>query len=75
MEQLSSFATAVESRVQVDGKMVTSRGPGTTMEYAVTLVEQLFGREKAEAVAGPLVYISAVNFIFANVVFSGPLLY
>lgn len=55
MEQLSSFATAVESRVQVDGKMVTSRGPGTTMEYAVTLVEQLFGKEKAEEVGGPLV--------------------
>ncbi|KAK3424466.1 protein DJ-1 homolog B isoform X1 [Eucalyptus grandis] len=55
MEQLSSFATAVESRVQVDGKTVTSRGPGTTMEYAVTLVEQLFGKEKAEEVGGPLV--------------------
>ncbi|KAF8024162.1 hypothetical protein BT93_F1376 [Corymbia citriodora subsp. variegata] len=55
MEQLSSLATAVESRVQVDGKTVTSRGPGTTMEYAVTLVEQLFGKEKAEEVAGPLV--------------------
>lgn len=55
MEQLSSFAMAVESRVQVDGKTVTSRGPGTTMEYAVTLVEQLFGKEKAEEVGGPLV--------------------
>ncbi|KAI3441480.1 uncharacterized protein J3R85_002060 [Psidium guajava] len=55
MEQLSSLATAVESRVQVDGKVVTSRGPGTTMEYAVTLVEQLFGKEKAGEVAGPLV--------------------
>ncbi|KAI4321814.1 hypothetical protein MLD38_035151 [Melastoma candidum] len=56
MEQLSSFASAVvESRVQVDGKVVTSRGPGTTMEYAVTLVELLFGKEKANEVAGPLV--------------------
>lgn len=74
MEQLSTLATAVESRVQVDGKVVTSRGPGTTMEYAVTLVEQLFGKEKAGEVAGPLVYVSSLNFIFANVVFSVPLL-
>ncbi|PPR92648.1 hypothetical protein GOBAR_AA28023 [Gossypium barbadense] len=55
MEQLQSCATAVESRVQQDGKVVTSRGPGTTMEFAVTLVEQLYGKEKADEVSGPLV--------------------
>ncbi|XP_015899120.3 protein DJ-1 homolog B [Ziziphus jujuba] len=55
MEQLASSANAVEARVQVDGKVITSRGPGTTMEYAVTLVEQLFGKEKADEVSGPLV--------------------
>ncbi|XVF88032.1 hypothetical protein PTKIN_Ptkin19aG0016700 [Pterospermum kingtungense] len=55
MEQLASSATAVESRVQQDGKVVTSRGPGTTMEFAVALVEQLYGKEKADEVSGPLV--------------------
>lgn len=55
MEQLSSSAIAVESRVQKDGKVVTSRGPGTTLEYSVTLVEQLYGKQKADEVAGPLV--------------------
>lgn len=55
MEQLPSSTTAVESRVQVDGKVVTSRGPGTTMEYSVALVEQLYGKEKADEVSGPLV--------------------
>ncbi|KAL7103708.1 hypothetical protein ACP275_08G196300 [Erythranthe tilingii] len=55
MEQLSSSASAVESRVQQDGKVVTSRGPGTTMEYAVALVELLYGKEKADEVSGPLV--------------------
>ncbi|XP_019193862.1 PREDICTED: protein DJ-1 homolog A-like [Ipomoea nil] len=55
MEQLSSSANAVESRVQVDGNVVTSRGPGTVMEYAVALVEQLYGKEKADEVSGPLV--------------------
>lgn len=55
MEQLSSSsATTVESRVQQDGKVVTSRGPGTAMEYSVALVEQLFGKEKADEVSGPL---------------------
>ncbi|XP_048498782.1 protein DJ-1 homolog B isoform X2 [Beta vulgaris subsp. vulgaris] len=55
MEQLSSSATVVESRVQQDGKVVTSRGAGTTMEYSVTLVEQLYGKQKADEVVGPLV--------------------
>lgn len=56
MEQLSSSAIAVESRVLQDGNVVTSRGPGTAMEYAVVLVEQLYGKEKADEVSGPLVY-------------------
>uniref|UniRef100_A0A0D9WQW1 DJ-1/PfpI domain-containing protein n=1 Tax=Leersia perrieri TaxID=77586 RepID=A0A0D9WQW1_9ORYZ len=44
-----------ESRVQIDGNCVTSRGPGTAMEYSVVLVEQLYGKEKADEVAGPMV--------------------
>lgn len=55
MDKLPSDVTPVESRVQVDGKAVTSRGPGTTMEFAVALVEQLFGKDKAQEVARPLV--------------------
>ncbi|KAL3508752.1 hypothetical protein ACH5RR_028153 [Cinchona calisaya] len=55
MEQLSSTASASESIIEQDGKVVTSRGPGTAMEYAVALVEQLFGKEKADEVSGPLV--------------------
>ncbi|KAK4745847.1 hypothetical protein SAY87_012159 [Trapa incisa] len=55
MEQLASCATTVESRVQQDGNVVTSRGPGTTMEYAVSLIQQLCGKDKADEVTGPLV--------------------
>lgn len=55
MEQLSSTATTVESRVQQDGNAITSRAPGTTMEFSVALVEQLFGKDKADSVKGPLV--------------------
>lgn len=66
MEQLAPTATAVESRVQVDGRVVTSRGPGTTMEFAVALVEQLYGREKAKEVSVPLVFtFSPVHTFFS----------
>ena len=40
----------VENRVVVDDNCVTSRGPGTSLEFALTLVEKLYGREKAEEV-------------------------
>ncbi|RWR96348.1 Chaperone YajL [Cinnamomum micranthum f. kanehirae] len=55
MEKLSSVASVVESRVIQDGYAITSRGPGTAMEFAVALVEQLYGKEKADEVAGPMV--------------------
>jgi len=37
--------TFVEDRVVVDGKVVTSRGPGTALEFALTLVGILSGPE------------------------------
>ncbi|KAK2986613.1 hypothetical protein RJ640_004369 [Escallonia rubra] len=55
MEKLSSSATTVESRVHQDAQHVTSRGPGTSMEFGVALVELLFGQEKAAEVSEPLV--------------------
>ena len=45
----------VESRVAVDGTCVTSRGPGTALEFALKLVELLYGQEKAKEVAAPMV--------------------
>jgi transcriptional regulator GlxA family with amidase domain len=48
------IARALEWR-QVDGNVVTSRGPGTAIEFALALVEILFGADKAKAVAGPMV--------------------
>ncbi|KAF3779683.1 DJ-1-like protein B [Nymphaea thermarum] len=60
MDKLSS-AVPVDSRVQQDGKVVTSSGPGTAMEFALVLVEQLFGKEKRDEVAGPLLLYSDHN--------------
>lgn len=45
----------VPSRVVVDGNLITSRGPGTALEFALAVVAALFGPEKAKDVAGPMV--------------------
>lgn len=45
---------AVASRVVVDGKCVTSQGPGTALEFALTLVALLMGDAKAKEVAAPM---------------------
>jgi 4-methyl-5(b-hydroxyethyl)-thiazole monophosphate biosynthesis len=53
-ERLENRAGA-ESRVVVDGDVVTSRGPGTAIEFALKIVELLFGSEKAAEVGKPMV--------------------
>jgi protein deglycase len=45
----------VEERVVVDGNLVTSRGPGTAVEFALKLVELLDGKEKADAIGESMV--------------------
>lgn len=47
--------SCVEDRVVVDGSLTTSRGPGTSFEFALALVKQLYGEDKAKEVAGPMV--------------------
>ncbi len=46
--------TYVDDPVVVDGKLVTSRGPGTAMDFALTLIELLAGKEKRDEVEGLL---------------------
>lgn len=45
----------VAERVVVDGQLVTSQGPGTTFEFALTIIELVAGVDKARAVAAPMV--------------------
>jgi 4-methyl-5(b-hydroxyethyl)-thiazole monophosphate biosynthesis len=40
--------TAVDDRVVVDGNVITSRGPGTALEFAYALVEHLEGKATAD---------------------------
>ncbi len=40
-------ARYVEERVVTDGELITSRGPGTALEFALALVERLKGAETA----------------------------
>jgi 4-methyl-5(b-hydroxyethyl)-thiazole monophosphate biosynthesis len=49
-EQLSG-CTFVDQPVVVDGNCITSQGPGTALEFALTLVEQLLGKACRSAVA------------------------
>ena len=43
------------SRTVIDGNLVTGQGPGTTFEFALALVEILFGCEARREVAEPMV--------------------
>jgi 4-methyl-5(b-hydroxyethyl)-thiazole monophosphate biosynthesis len=43
-----------EDRVVCDGKVLTSRGPGTAMEFALAITELLAGRAKADEVKGQM---------------------
>ncbi len=45
---------APDERVVVSGRVVTSKGPGTAFEFALSLVEQLGGAALRDKVAGPL---------------------
>ncbi|MBT8117341.1 MAG: DJ-1/PfpI family protein [Gammaproteobacteria bacterium] len=44
----------VEDAVVTDGKVVTSRGPGTAMDFALELVGLLAGQAKRDEVEAPL---------------------
>lgn len=63
MDKLPTF-WAVKSNIQVSKGLITSRGPGTSFEFALCLVEQLFGESVAKEVGGLLVCPTPVDFQF-----------
>lgn len=50
-----------ESRVVVDGNCITSQGPGTSLDFALELVEQLCGLVKREEVGSPMVLTTSAT--------------
>jgi 4-methyl-5(b-hydroxyethyl)-thiazole monophosphate biosynthesis len=49
-------AQQVDERVVVDGNVVTGRGPGTSMEFALKVVERLSGAAVAKQTAEALLF-------------------
>jgi len=49
-EQLKN-SESIESRVVVDGNCITSRGPGTAIEFSLKLVEVLYGEDMSKKIA------------------------
>lgn len=47
--------TISDKAVEIDGNIITSRGPGTAMDFALTLIELLEGRKKRDEVNQQLV--------------------
>ncbi|OQV23422.1 Protein deglycase DJ-1 [Hypsibius exemplaris] len=56
-DQLTADYQYVEERVVKDGQIITSRGPGTSFEFALAIVEALVGKEKADSVKAPLLLL------------------
>ena len=48
-------AHQVEERVVVDGNVITSRGPGTALEFSLAVVEKLVGTAKADELASAMI--------------------
>ncbi|MCR5826455.1 MAG: DJ-1/PfpI family protein [Oscillospiraceae bacterium] len=56
LEGRLSGATAVTESAVTDGTVITSRGVGTAIDFALALVTYLDGAERAEALAHAVVY-------------------
>ena len=48
-----------EAQAVVDGNVLTSMGPGTSLAFALKLVELLFDKEKAEEIAAQMLTSTA----------------
>ena len=53
-EYLEGAILPPEQPVVVDGNVITGRGPGLTLEFALMLVEVLLGKRKRDEIAGQL---------------------
>jgi 4-methyl-5(b-hydroxyethyl)-thiazole monophosphate biosynthesis len=54
LDQLPGSHRYLNDAVVVDGNIITSRGPGTAMDFALTLIELLVGKTKRDLVEAGL---------------------
>jgi 4-methyl-5(b-hydroxyethyl)-thiazole monophosphate biosynthesis len=54
LDRLPGTHVYLNDKVVTDGKVVTSKGPGTAMDFALTLVELLAGKPQRDAVEADL---------------------
>lgn len=54
LDGFSGKFTVSKAAVEVDNRLTTGRGPGVALEFALVLVEQLFGSQKRSSVAAAL---------------------
>ena len=54
-EEYLQGAKVVDKRVAADGNVITGRGPGCTVEFALKIVEVLLGQAKRQEVAEALI--------------------
>ncbi len=50
----TSNINLTDAAVEIDGNVITSKGPGTAIDFSLTLIELLLGREARIAVEKPL---------------------
>ena len=56
LEAIKNPAINISAKdIEIDGKIITSRGPGTAMDFALTLIEILAGKAQCEKVNAQLV--------------------
>ncbi|WP_461809762.1 DJ-1 family glyoxalase III [Faecalimonas sp.] len=56
MEEGLSGANVIKDMVAVDGHVITSRGMGTAIPFALCLIELLIGKEKSEEIRASIIY-------------------
>jgi len=52
---LLNNTTINSTSIEIDGNIITSRGPGTAMDFALKLIELLEGQEKSNEISNQLV--------------------
>lgn len=56
MEQELCGAEYSSEKVVVSGNIITSKGPGTAIDFALSIIEYLKGRQKSAEIASQLLY-------------------